>query len=101
MVRASSISKNSVGSAGGYSSGSNPYALGLGKKVSGETPGSFAGSFRTTASDAERIERMMAQAKCANKSIVKYFGKHIEEFRRDQAYCREIVFLEVSRSGTN
>jgi hypothetical protein len=41
------------------------------------------GSVVTSLSDLERIERIMTQAQFANKSIVKYFGKHFEEFRRE------------------
>jgi hypothetical protein len=45
--------------------------------------GSQAGSFVTSTSDLERMERLMHAAKYANKSIVKYFGKQLEEFRRE------------------
>lgn len=33
----------------------------------------------------------MNQAKHAKKSIVKIFGKHIEEFRREMQYSKEII----------
>lgn len=37
----------------------------------------------------------MNEAKYADKSIVKYFGKHFEEFRRDMHYNKEIVFSDM------
>jgi hypothetical protein len=37
--------------------------------------GSGTGSVITSTSDLERLERLMDQAKFANKSIIKYFGK--------------------------
>mgnify|MGYP000064097435 CR=1 FL=1 len=37
----------------------------------------------------------MNEAKYADKSIVKYFGKHFEEFRRDMHYYKEIVFSDM------
>lgn len=36
----------------------------------------------------------MRAAKHANKSIVKYFGKQLEEFRTEQSYNREIVLCD-------
>jgi len=39
----------------------------------------------------------MHAAKYANKSIVKYFGKQLEEFRREQGYNKEIVLSDISR----
>lgn len=45
--------------------------------------GSGAGSIITSLSDLERIEKIMTQAQYANKSIVKYFSKNLEDFRRD------------------
>ena len=53
---------------------------GSGSVRSGSGPGSIAGS---ATSDLERIDRLMHQAKFANKSIVKLFGKHLEEFRSE------------------
>lgn len=52
------------------------------------------GSVVTSLSDLERIERIMTQAQHANKSIVKYFGKHFEEFRREQSYPKEIIMSD-------
>jgi len=52
-------------------------------------------------SDAEKIEKIMNEAKHADKSIVKYFGKHFEEFRNDMHYNREIVFSEMLVSFAN
>lgn len=46
-------------------------------------------------SDVERMERMMNQTKFANKSIVKIFGKHIEEFRREMHYNKEIINSDI------
>lgn len=53
---------------------------GSGSVRSGSGPGSIVGS---ATSDIERIDRLMNQAKHANKSIVKLFGKHMEEFRSE------------------
>ena len=44
------------------------------------------------------MERLMHGAKYANKSIVKYFGKQLEEFRREQGYNREIVLSDILRN---
>ena len=35
------------------------------------------------------------EAKHADKSVVKYFGKHLEEFRREMHYNKEIVFSDM------
>ena len=43
----------------------------------------------------EKIEKIMMEAKHADKNIVKYFGKHLEEFRREMHYNKEIVFSDV------
>ena len=37
----------------------------------------------------------MNEAKYADKSIVKYFGKYFEEYRRDMHYYKEIVFSDM------
>lgn len=55
---------------------------------SGSGPGSIIGS---TTSDLERLERLMKQAKHAKKSIVRMFGKNLEEFRREMQYSKEII----------
>ena len=49
----------------------------------------------TTLSDLEKIEKIMNEAQFADKSIVKYFGKHFEEFRREMHYNKEIVFSDM------
>ena len=36
----------------------------------------------------------MNEAEHANKSIVKYFGKHFEEFRREMHSAKELVFQD-------
>ena len=56
---------------------------------------SGSGSIMTSTSDIERMERLMNQAQHSSKSIIKYFGKHLEEFRREQVYSREIVLSDV------
>jgi hypothetical protein len=43
----------------------------------------------------EKIERIMNEAKYADKSVVKYFGKLMEEFRRQMSYEKESVFSEM------
>jgi hypothetical protein len=53
------------------------------KKREGSYKSGSGGSVVTSMSDLERIERIMTQAQYANKSIVKYFSKHLEEFRRE------------------
>lgn len=37
----------------------------------------------------------MNEAKYADKSVVKYFGSHFEEFRREMHYYKEIVFSDM------
>ena len=37
----------------------------------------------------------MNEAKYADKSVVKYFGTHFEEFRREMHYYKEIVFSDM------
>jgi len=72
-------------------------------------PQSVAGSQRsgggqsqaTSLSDIEKIEKIMNEAQHADKSIVKYFGKHFEEFRRDMHYYKEIVFSDMLTSYGN
>ena len=49
----------------------------------------------TSLSDLEKIEKIMNEAQHADKSIVKYFGNHFEEFRRDMHYYKEIVFSDM------
>lgn len=46
-------------------------------------------------SDLEKIEKIMNEAKYADKSVVKYFGSHFEEFRREMHYYKEIVFSDM------
>ena len=53
-----------------------------------------AGSVATTLSDLEKIEKILNEAQFADKSIVKYFGKHFEEFRREMHYNKEIIFAD-------
>jgi len=53
------------------------------------------GSVVTTLSDLEKMEKIMNEAKHASKSIVKYFGKHFEEFRREMHYNKEIVLSDM------
>ena len=54
------------------------------KKITGSfKSGSGGGSVVTSLSDLERIEKIMNNAQYANKSIVKYFCKHLEDFRRE------------------
>ena len=45
----------------------------------------------STTSELERMERLMKMAKHAKKSIVKSFGKNLEEFRREMQYSKEII----------
>ena len=65
---------------------------GSGSVRSGSGPGSVAGS---AVSDLERMERLMNQAKHANKSIVKLFGKHLEEFRSEMSYAKAYVQTDL------
>jgi hypothetical protein len=37
----------------------------------------------------------MNEAIHANKSVVKYFGSHFEEFRREMFYNKEIVLSDI------
>jgi len=37
----------------------------------------------------------MVFAKNANKSIIKQFGKHLEEFRREMLYSKEIILSDL------
>jgi hypothetical protein len=53
------------------------------------------GSVITSISDLEKIEKIMNEAKYADKSIVKYFGKHFEEFRREMHYNKEVIFSDM------
>ena len=53
------------------------------------------GSVLTSLSDLEKIERIMNEAQHADKNVVKYFGKHFEEFRREMHYNKEIVFSDM------
>lgn len=41
----------------------------------------------------------MSQAQHASKSIVKYFGKQLEDFRREQVYSKEVVLSDVMRGN--
>jgi hypothetical protein len=67
-------------------------------KTTQSKSGSATGSFLTSTSDLERMERLINQAQHASKPILKFFGKYFEEFRRDQAYCREIVFSDLAHT---
>jgi len=49
----------------------------------------------TDLSDVEKMERIMNEAKFADKGIVKYFGKMFDEFRREMNYQRDIVFSDI------
>ncbi len=37
----------------------------------------------------------MVFAKFANKSIIRHFGKQLEEFRREMQYLKEIILSEL------
>lgn len=56
------------------------------------------GSVITSLSDLERIEKIMTSAQYASKSIVKHFSRHLEEFRREQSYAKEIILSELMTS---
>ena len=76
----------------------NSFGFSLFKK-SGSTKGGSqksggAGSAVTSLSDLEKIDKIMNEAQHANKSIVKYFGKHFEEFRREMHSAKELVFAD-------
>lgn len=57
------------------------------------------GSQITSISDLEKIEKIMNEAVHADKNIVKYFGKHFEEFRREMHYNKEIIFSDMLMDG--
>jgi len=42
----------------------------------------------------------MNQAQHASKSILKYFGKHLDDFRREMNYSREIVLSDIMSSAS-
>ena len=67
--------------------------LSVGKTGSQKSGG--AGSVITSISDLEKIEKIMNEAVHADKNIVKYFGKHMEEFRRDMHHNKEIIFSDM------
>lgn len=76
------------------------------KKPSSQKSGGKAGSQRsgggsavTSLSDLEKIEKIMNEAQHADKNIVKYFGKHLEEFRREMHHNKEIVFSDMLLNG--
>lgn len=52
------------------------------------------GSVITSLSDLERIEKIMTTAQFASKAIVKYFSKHLDEFRREQNTAKDIILSE-------
>lgn len=56
---------------------------------------SGSGSVITSTSDLERFERLMINAKHANKNIVRNFGKQLEEFRREMQYSKEIILSDL------
>ena len=55
---------------------------------SGSGPGSIIGS---TTSDLERLEKLMRLSVHAKKSVVRMFGKNLDEFRREMQYSKEII----------
>jgi len=55
---------------------------------SGSGPGSIIGS---TTSDLERLEKLMKLSVHAKKSVVRMFGKNLDEFRREMQYSKEII----------
>jgi len=59
---------------------------------SGSGPGSIIGS---TTSDLERLDRLMKQAIHAKKSVVRMFGKNLEEFRREMQYSKEVINSDI------
>lgn len=77
----SNIKKTSSQKSGGNKAGS--------KKSGGP------GSIGTSISDLEKIEKIMNEAQHAKKSVVKYFGAHFEEFRREMHYNKEIVLSDM------
>ena len=54
-----------------------------GSNKGGGSQKSGGGSVCTSLSDLEKIEKIMNDAIHADKSVVKYFGSHFEEFRRE------------------
>lgn len=64
-------------------------------KGGGSQKSGGAGSVCTSLSDLEKIEKIMNEAIHANKSVVKYFGQHFEEFRREMYYNKEIVLSDM------
>lgn len=67
----------------------------MSKKGASHRSGSGAGSVVTSLSDLERIEKIMTQAQYANKNIVKYFSKNLEDFRREMQYAKEIILSDL------
>ena len=53
----------------------------------------------TSASDLEKFERIMSQARHANKNFVKQFGKHLEDFRRENFYLMELILSDLLSKG--
>lgn len=41
----------------------------------------------------------MVFAKHANKSIIRHFGKQLEEFRREMQYSKEIILSDLITQG--
>ena len=65
------------------------------KKLTGSLKSGSGGSIVTSMSDLERIERVMNSAHFANKSMIKYMTKHIEEFRREMQYAKELILSDL------
>jgi len=53
----------------------------------------------TSVSDLEKFERIMSQARYANKNFVKIFGKHLEDFRRENFYLMELIRSDPLKTG--
>lgn len=53
----------------------------------------------TSTSDLERLERLMNSAKYASKSVIRQFGKQLEEFRREMQYSKEIILSDLLTQG--
>lgn len=53
----------------------------------------------TSLSDLEKIEKIMKSAQHANKFIVRHFGKHLEDFRREAAYQMEIILTDLTNQN--
>jgi hypothetical protein len=49
----------------------------------------------TTLSDIERMEKFMTTCQHANKYIVKYFSKHLNDFRIEQISYRDIIMTDI------